>query len=214
VGGSSGCAARVTPASPRRAAPHREKSFSRCQSCSGVAEGTTPAGAFGIVNHIPHHAVRQRRVVAAVHAHGLRAAASERALHARRHAGDGKIITMTGMPARPRWRIIVFRFSSCCAFFGPSSNTSCNVPGRNFDRLEFESLGIDAGFQRVRVLVGPQFVRIAVRGPSRGSRPWAGSRRSSLPWPWLKVIDEVRDDYVCSQPVARETIFSRVNMWR
>ena len=39
---------------------------------------------------------------------------------------------MTGIPALPRLPISVFRPSSCCRFFGPSSSTSYQVPISKF----------------------------------------------------------------------------------
>jgi len=39
---------------------------------------------------------------------------------------------MIGMPTRPMVQTIVLRFSSCCAFFGPSSKTSCQCAGSKF----------------------------------------------------------------------------------
>src|ERR1035437_5569077 len=43
------------------------------------------------------------------------------------------------MPAWPTLRMMVLRFSSCCNFFGPSSNTSCQWAGSKFSMASSSS---------------------------------------------------------------------------
>ena len=96
-GGSSGCAARVTPASSATGITRSRNSSKRCQSCSERRRrATVPGGSVAVIDHVPDHAVRHRRIERALHAHRLRATPRKRALDPPRHAGNREVVAQDG----------------------------------------------------------------------------------------------------------------------
>src|ERR1039457_6381430 len=71
-----------------------------------------------------------------------------------------------GMPALPTLRIMVLRFSICCSFFGPSSNTSCQCAGSKFSMASSSSPASLIFFDHGKLLISPELVGVAPQAPA------------------------------------------------
>ena len=87
-------------------------------------------------------------------------------------------------------RTIVFTFSSCCCFCGPSSRTSCQWDGIEvLDRGERQTLGFDGLAEIRQLLDGPELILILDDAPALPVALRLGDARTAV-----EVVDPVGDD--------------------
>ena len=133
MGGSSGWAARRTPDCSATGTTSARNLSRRRHNSSCEMEGSVPAVAAWVVNHVPDHSIRNGNIFGGpIHAEGDGMSASQRRGNATADPSQAEVVAEDWNPASPMRRMIVLTFSICCGRCGPSRRMSCQCAGSRF----------------------------------------------------------------------------------